>query len=68
MSPIRRLALLGSFLALAAGCGGTNPTAAPPAEDGRLRIATTVSPLTSIVANVVGERAVVSGIVTEGTN
>ena len=68
MSLLRRLALLGSVLALASGCGGTNGRAAAPADDQRLRIATTVSPLTSIVANIVGDRAVVRGIVPEGTN
>ena len=34
----------------------------------RLRIATTVAPITSIVANVVGDKADVFGIVPEGTN
>ena len=34
----------------------------------RLRIATTVAPITSIVANVVGDKADVQGIVPEGTN
>jgi len=51
---------------LASSCGDGTGTAAP--SDGRLRVVTTVSPLTSIVANVVGERAVVTGIVPEGTN
>ncbi len=35
---------------------------------GRLTIATTVAPITSIVANIVGDRADVEGIVPEGTN
>jgi ABC-type Zn uptake system ZnuABC Zn-binding protein ZnuA len=34
----------------------------------RLRIATTVAPITSIVANIVGDKADVQGIVPEGTN
>jgi ABC-type Zn uptake system ZnuABC Zn-binding protein ZnuA len=34
----------------------------------RLQIATTVAPITSIVANVVGDRADIAGIVPEGTN
>jgi len=63
----RRLLLLALPVALLAGaCGDGTGTAAP--GDGRLRVATTVSPLTSIVANVVGDRAVVTGIVPEGTN
>ena len=62
----RRLAVLGCSLCLLASCAGTDRAAAP--EDGRLRIVTTVSPLTSIVANVVGDQAVVAGVVPEGTN
>jgi ABC-type Zn uptake system ZnuABC Zn-binding protein ZnuA len=34
----------------------------------RLQIATTVAPITSIVANIVGDKAQVQGIVPEGTN
>ena len=37
-------------------------------EEGRLLVATTVAPITSIVANVVGDRADIAGIVPEGTN
>lgn len=33
-----------------------------------MKVATTVAPITSIVANVVGDRADVEGIVPEGTN
>ena len=50
------------------GCGDDS-SSAPPAEGGqRLKIATTVAPITSIVANIVGDRADVEGIVPEGTN
>ena len=38
------------------------------AGDGRLTIATTVAPITSIVSNIAGDRARVVGIVPEGTN
>jgi len=63
----RRILLFALPVALlASACGDGTGTAAT--ADGRLRVATTVSPLTSIVANVVGERAVVTGIVPEGTN
>ena len=34
----------------------------------RIHIATTVAPITSIVANIVGDRADIEGIVPEGTN
>ena len=46
-----------------AGCGGDDAT-----DDGRLRIATTVAPITSIVSAVAGDRAEVVGIVPEGVN
>jgi ABC-type Zn uptake system ZnuABC Zn-binding protein ZnuA len=55
------LALAGLGLA---GCGG--PDAA--ADDGRLRVVTTVAPITSIVAAVAGDRAVIDGLVPEGSN
>jgi len=67
MLAVRRLALFGLLPLLLAACAGAGSTAAAPG-DRRLRVATTVSPLTSIVANVVGDRAVVTGIVPEGTN
>jgi ABC-type Zn uptake system ZnuABC Zn-binding protein ZnuA len=38
------------------------------ADDGRLRVVTTVAPITNIVQNVGGERIRVTGIVPEGTN
>ena len=65
MVHLPRVALV--LLVLAGACA--DGTAAPATSgDGRQRIVTTVSPLTSIVANVVGDRAVVTGIVPEGTN
>lgn len=59
---VRRIAVL-SLIALAA-CGRQ----APEGDGGRLTIATTVAPITSIVANIAGDRADVTGIVPEGTN
>ncbi len=51
---------------MAVACGeGAEPAAT---DGGRLKIATTVSPITSIVANIAGDRADVEGIVPEGTN
>jgi ABC-type Zn uptake system ZnuABC Zn-binding protein ZnuA len=38
------------------------------ADDGRLQVVTTVSPITNIVENVAGDRAAIIGIVPEGTN
>jgi ABC-type Zn uptake system ZnuABC Zn-binding protein ZnuA len=65
--PVRRsaalLALALSALALSA-CSGRGAAA----DDGRLRVVTTVAPITSIVAAVAGDRAVIDGLVPEGTN
>ena len=47
-----------------AACGDDDDSA----DGDRLVIATTVAPITSIVANIVGDRADVRGIVPEGTN
>ena len=58
-------ALLAALALTAAACGtGTGPGA----DDGRLRVATTVAPITSIVANIGGDRIHITGIVPEGTN
>ena len=46
------------------GCGDDGADAA----DGRVEIATTVAPITSIVSQIVGDLADVTGIVPEGTN
>jgi ABC-type Zn uptake system ZnuABC Zn-binding protein ZnuA len=48
---------------LAASCGGAG---AP--DDGRLRVVTTVAPITSIAASIGGDRVRITGIVPEGTN
>ena len=60
-----RSALL-ALAALVAACGTTPGSSFP--DDGRLRVVTTVSPITSIVANIGGDRVRVIGIVPEGTN
>lgn len=48
---------------LAAACGDGSE-----ADDGRLQVATTVAPITSIAANIGGDRVDITGIVPEGTN
>ena len=53
-----------AFAAARAGCRAGE---AVPAGT-RLKIATTVAPITSIVANVAGDLADITGIVPEGTN
>ncbi len=64
------VALLALALALAA-CGdddGAAPGGGGQDADGRLRVVTTVAPLTNIVENVGGDRIALRGIVPEGTN
>ena len=62
------------FVVLAlAGCApaATPPSAIEPAgaaEPGKLRIVTTVSPITNIAYNIAGDRAEIVGIVPEGVN
>ena len=51
---------------VAGACGGGEGASGAGGE--RLRVVTTVAPLTSIVANVAGDRAEVTGLVPEGTN
>lgn len=67
---VRHLPLLCLALALAllvSGCGGDDADNTA-ADDGRLRVGTTVAPLTSIVSNIGGDRVQITGIVPEGTN
>ncbi len=59
------------LLPLAAGCvllAGCGTGAATASRDGRLRVVTTVAPITSIVANIGGDRIELTGLVPEGTN
>jgi ABC-type Zn uptake system ZnuABC Zn-binding protein ZnuA len=51
--------------AVLAACGSDDRSAA---DDGRLQVGTTVAPITSIVANIGGDRVRITGIVPEGTN
>jgi ABC-type Zn uptake system ZnuABC Zn-binding protein ZnuA len=73
MSPKRLVPLsllVASALALGA-CGSSDDAdqaATSSGGDGQLQVATTVAPITSIVANIAGDRAKVTGIVPEGTN
>ena len=65
----QRCAVIASALPLAllgAACG--SGAGADPDDPTKLNIVTTVSPLTSIVSSVVGERAEVRGLVPEGAN
>lgn len=49
------------------GCSTNSPDSPEPAAE-KLRVATTVSPITSLVENIAGDRIVLEGIVPEGTN
>ncbi len=62
------LALVLSVLSAGCGAGGDSAGGGDPAGDGRLRVVTTVAPLTNIVANVAGDLAEITGLVPEGTN
>lgn len=53
---------------VAAGCGDSDDTATGGADDGRPVVVTTVSPITSIASDVIGDLARVRGVVPEGTN
>ena len=64
----RRAAALLLPVLLTAACGSSGAEDAPAAQTEPLRIVSTVAPITSIVSNVVGDRAEVVGIVPEGTN
>ncbi|MEA2189333.1 MAG: manganese transport system substrate-binding protein [Solirubrobacteraceae bacterium] len=68
MSARRRILLLAltaaGCAAAVAGCG----SAGVASDDGRLQVGTTVAPITSIAANIGGDRVKITGIVPEGTN
>ena len=60
-------------LALTTACGASGGASAAPAGGGasggnRLVVVTTVAPITSIAANIVGDKADLTGVVPEGTN
>src|SRR6185295_8274810 len=56
-----------AWVLVSAGCRGNKPSHAP-AEAAKLRIVTTVAPITGIVENVVGDKADVAGVIPEGIN
>jgi ABC-type Zn uptake system ZnuABC Zn-binding protein ZnuA len=72
--PLRpRILLVAALMAATAAACGSGRDAPPRAESGvagggRLKIVTTVAPITSIVANVAGDLADIEGVVPEGTN
>jgi ABC-type Zn uptake system ZnuABC Zn-binding protein ZnuA len=59
--------LLLALAPLLSSCGGDAGDGAS-AGSGKLRVGTTVAPITSIVSNIGGDRVSITGIVPEGTN
>jgi ABC-type Zn uptake system ZnuABC Zn-binding protein ZnuA len=69
MRPRRSLLLLVALALFASACGDDDATApAAAGDDDRLVVVTTVSPITSIAADVIGDLADIRGVVPEGTN
>ena len=64
----RSTALLALTLTLGLSACGSSAEPVADAPAGPLQIVSTVAPITSIVSNIVGDRAVVTGVVPEGTN
>jgi ABC-type Zn uptake system ZnuABC Zn-binding protein ZnuA len=63
------LSLAAAPLLLITACGSADGTSDSSASRPQgLRIVSTVAPITSIVANIAGDRATITGIVPEGTN
>ncbi len=68
---VRRLLIVCLVLAPAGGiaaCGSEDAGEASSSGADQLQVGTTVAPITSIVANIGGDRVKVTGIVPEGTN
>lgn len=53
---------------VAAACGGTGGDGGGDTASGRLKVVTTVSPITSIAENIGGDRVDIEGIIPEGMN
>jgi ABC-type Zn uptake system ZnuABC Zn-binding protein ZnuA len=65
---VHRLLAVCTALAPAAVLGACGAGDTSSANAGRLQVGTTVAPITSIVANIGGDRVKITGIVPEGTN
>jgi ABC-type Zn uptake system ZnuABC Zn-binding protein ZnuA len=66
--PTRWILFLVCFSLLLSGSCRENQPSRAPADVTKLKIVTTVAPITSIVENVVGDKADVAGIIPEGIN
>jgi len=67
VNPSARLLLIALSALAATACSAGSSSSTSPA-DGRLRIVSTVAPVTSIIANIAGDKARITGVVPEGTN
>ena len=65
---LKAVAAVAAALAVVAGIAGCGGSDSGASDEGKLQIATTVAPITSIVANIGGDRVTITGIVPEGTN
>lgn len=69
---LQRTVAAAAVLLVLTGCTADPPAAsnsnAAPAAGEKLKVVTTVAPITSIVASVAGDRAEIVGLVPEGTN
>jgi ABC-type Zn uptake system ZnuABC Zn-binding protein ZnuA len=65
---VRRLVAGAATAALVLAACGSDDDATSSVEDDSFQVVTTVAPITSIAANVIGECATITGIVPEGTN
>jgi ABC-type Zn uptake system ZnuABC Zn-binding protein ZnuA len=61
-------AALAALVLTACGSSAADSPEQAASDDGRLSVVTTVAPITSVVANVAGDAADITGIVPEGTN
>ena len=68
ISRVVRFSALAMIALIFAACGGDEKASETSTKDDRLRVVTTVSPITSIVENVGGLRIRLEGVVPEGVN
>ena len=62
----KRLLALIAFAVIAFGCRQKEEQQTPPAAP-KLKVVTTVAPITSIVENIAGDKAEVAGIIPKGS-
>jgi ABC-type Zn uptake system ZnuABC Zn-binding protein ZnuA len=68
MSRKRIAVLIAAFSLIVAACGSDDDADSSAESDSALTVVTTVAPITSVAANIIGDRADIIGVVPEGTN